>query len=138
MLCHAKICYNVHSMSCCYVTLQYTGTWLLHMGVYARFQFISQTAAGNWAHFSNEITKTLDLVRIFCGAKKEHLGLFVLTFTPLITSAVHMESSYITRLIISVKHLSNGNTNKLLTVIWELLISAHFWKRAERETYPGS
>ena len=64
-------------MSCCYVKLQYTGTRLFHIGVYARFGIISQIAAGNWADFGNEITN------IGFGEnslRSQHLGTFVLTF----------------------------------------------------------
>ena len=67
-------------MPCCYVTLQYTATRLLHIGVYARFRFISQTAAGNWSHFSNDITKNIGFGENIWRSQKGHLDTFVLTF----------------------------------------------------------
>ena len=114
-------------MLCCYVTLQYAGTRVLHIGVYARFRFISQTAACNRADFSNEITKNVGFGENILRSQKEHLGTFVLTFNTVDNICCeHGIFKAITRLITSVKHLRNGNTNKLLIVIWELLISAHF------------
>ena len=48
--------------------------------MYARFRFISQTAADNRAHFSNEITKNIGFCENILRSQKEHLRMFVLTF----------------------------------------------------------
>ena len=199
----------------CYVTLQYTGTRLLHIGSYARFRFISQTVAVNQAHFGSKITKNIgfgenilrnqnktslhvcflkplkghchgltcaeaftlaDLkysffeINTFMAFRPRFLvvpSAIILSFRPELllfpscpksTSRRHIENASVqlenirltfssfgsdfracqlvtvctwnlksvTSLITSVKHLSNGNTNKLLSVIWKLLISPHF------------
>ena len=57
--------------------------------------------------------------------QKEHLG---------ICCALGILKA-ITRKITFVNLFSNGNTNKLLIVIWDLWFPLLFWKRAERETY---